>query len=106
MKRFAYSLVGALALTALVGACASTQQQGLDLVTRGVQASGGPVTLGGVKTISEKGTVKQWDPEQSAAAGGEMRRSLALISTLASISAGSTSCSGRSLASVRVRVIC
>ena len=73
MKRFAYLLVGALALTALVGACASTQQQGLDLVTRAVQASGGPVTLGGVKTISEKGTVKQWDPEQSAAAGGEMR---------------------------------
>lgn len=73
MKRFAYLLVAALSIAALAGACASTQQQGLDLVTRAVQASGGPVALGGVKTISEKGTVKQWEPEQSAVAGGEMR---------------------------------
>jgi hypothetical protein len=73
MKRFTYLLVGVLAIAVLAGACASTQQRGLDLVTRAVQASGGPVALGGVKTISEKGTVKQWEPEQSAVAGGEMR---------------------------------
>jgi glyoxylase-like metal-dependent hydrolase (beta-lactamase superfamily II) len=73
MTRFAYLLVAALSIAALTGACASMQEQGLDLVTRAVQASGGPVALGGVKTISQKGTVKQWEPEQSAVAGGEMR---------------------------------
>jgi len=73
MKRFTYLLVGALGIAVLAGACASMQQRGLDLVTRAVQASGGAVALGGVKTISEKGTVKQWEPEQSAVAGGEMR---------------------------------
>jgi len=73
MKRFAFLLVASMGIVALVGACASLQQGGVDLVTRAVQASGGPVALGGVKTIAQKGTVKQWEPEQSAAAGGEMR---------------------------------
>ena len=73
MKRFAFLLVASMGIVALVGACASMQQGGVDLVTRAVQASGGPVALGGVKTIAQKGTVKQWEPEQSAAAGGEMR---------------------------------
>ena len=41
MKRFAYLPVAILSIAALVGACASMQQQGLDLVTRAVQASGG-----------------------------------------------------------------
>jgi glyoxylase-like metal-dependent hydrolase (beta-lactamase superfamily II) len=73
MKRFVFLFVAALSIAALAGACASMQQGGLDLVTRAVQASGGPLALGGVKTIAQKGVVKQWEPEQSAAAGGEMR---------------------------------
>jgi glyoxylase-like metal-dependent hydrolase (beta-lactamase superfamily II) len=44
-----------------------------NLVGRAVSASGGESVLAGVKTWSEKGTVKQWEPEQSAVAGGEMR---------------------------------
>ena len=73
MKRFTFLLAASMSIAALAGACASTQQRGVDLVTRAVQASGGPVALGAVKTISQKGTVKQWEPEQSAVAGGEMR---------------------------------
>ena len=72
MKRFTYLLVGVLGIAVLAGACASTQQRGLDLVTRAVQASGGAVALGGVKTISEQGTVKQWD-RTVRGGGGEMR---------------------------------
>jgi glyoxylase-like metal-dependent hydrolase (beta-lactamase superfamily II) len=53
--------------------CATMGQQGQDLVDRAVQASGGAAALGGVKMLSVRGTVRQWEPEQSAMAGGEMR---------------------------------
>ena len=73
MKRFSAMLAVSLAVSMVVAACASMQTGGRDLVTKAVSAQGGPDALAAVKTISYKATVRQWEPEQSAKAGGEMR---------------------------------
>ncbi|HSB42072.1 MAG TPA: MBL fold metallo-hydrolase [Methylomirabilota bacterium] len=73
MKRAATILGVWLAVSITVGACASMQPGGRDLVARAVQTQGGADTLAGVKSVSYKATVRQWEPEQSAVAGGEMR---------------------------------
>jgi glyoxylase-like metal-dependent hydrolase (beta-lactamase superfamily II) len=73
MKRAATTLAVSLIVSMIVVACASMSGGGRDLVARGVQAQGGPEALASVKTISQKATVKYWEPEQSAVAGGEMR---------------------------------
>lgn len=73
MKRVATTLALSLIVSLVVAACASMSGGGRDLVARGVQAQGGPEALASVKTISQKATVKYWEPEQSAVAGGEMR---------------------------------
>jgi glyoxylase-like metal-dependent hydrolase (beta-lactamase superfamily II) len=73
MKRFSMMLAVSLAVSMAVAACASMQTGGRDLVTKAVSAQGGADALAGVKTISYKATVRQWEPEQSATAGGEMR---------------------------------
>jgi len=63
-----------LAVMLLAASCATTSPpQGQDLVNRAVQAVGGADALAGVKTLSVEGTARQWEPEQSMAAGGEMR---------------------------------
>ena len=62
-----------LAISLVVASCATMQSGSQDLVSRAVQAVGGADALAGVKTVYEKGTVRQWEPEQSAVAGGEMR---------------------------------
>src|SRR5262247_1216917 len=63
-----------LALVLVAASCATTAPpQGQDLVKRAVQAVGGADVLAGVKTLSVEGTARQWEPEQSMAAGGEMR---------------------------------
>src|SRR5262245_53975116 len=49
----------------------SSTTQGLE--SKVVQAQGGADKLAGVKTIIVKGTMRQWEPEQSMTAGGEMR---------------------------------
>ena len=69
MKRAAFLL--AFLLTAV--SCASLQQQSRSQVDRAMQALGGADTLGRIKTLATKGTVRQWEPEQSMVAGGEMR---------------------------------
>ncbi|OLC38873.1 MAG: hypothetical protein AUH81_03180 [Candidatus Rokubacteria bacterium 13_1_40CM_4_69_5] len=69
MKR----VMSILAVSALVVACATTTQRSQDLVSRAVQAIGGADALTAVKTATVKGTVRQWEPEQSIVAGGEMR---------------------------------
>lgn len=69
MKRAA--LVVAISL--LVAACTTMQSQGQSHVSRALAAMGGAEAVAGVKTYYEKGTVKQWEPEQSHTAGGEMR---------------------------------
>ena len=63
-----------LAVILLAASCATmSPPQGQDLVNRAVKAVGGADALAGVKTLSVEGTVRQWEPEQSMAAGGEMR---------------------------------
>jgi glyoxylase-like metal-dependent hydrolase (beta-lactamase superfamily II) len=83
MKRFSKMLAVSLAVAMVAVACASMQPGGRDLVARAISAQGGAETLAGVKTLSYKATVRQWEPEQSATAGGEMR--LAGDSTVVSV---------------------
>ena len=52
--------------------CASGPSREQDLVNRAADAFGGD-TWASVKTVTIKGTVKQWEPEQSDVPGGEMR---------------------------------
>ena len=79
MKRIAF----VLAISLIAASCATSQQASQDPVVRAVHALGGPEALRGVKTVSLKGTVKQWEPEQSMVPGGEMR--LANEATLESV---------------------
>lgn len=69
MKRVAFLI--AFLLTAV--SCASLQQQSRSLVNGAVQALGGAEALARIRTVATKGTVRQWDPEQSMVAGSEMR---------------------------------
>jgi glyoxylase-like metal-dependent hydrolase (beta-lactamase superfamily II) len=62
-----------LAISLVVASCATMQSQSQGLVGRAVTAIGGAEALNAVETVYEKGTVKQWEPEQSQVAGGEMR---------------------------------
>jgi glyoxylase-like metal-dependent hydrolase (beta-lactamase superfamily II) len=68
MKRALFLLLSALFL----GSCATTPSSE-DLVSRALGAMGGADALAKVKTLSARGTMKQWEPEQSFAPGGEMR---------------------------------
>ena len=69
MKRIAFLL----AISLVVVAYATAQQPAEDPVVRAVRAMGGPEALRGIRTVSIKGTAKQWEPEQSKTPGGEMR---------------------------------
>src|SRR5438876_1155277 len=69
MKRAVLMLV----ISLVVVSCATMEQRSEDLVSRAVHAMGGTYTLAGVRTLSVKATVRQWEPEQSMVAGGEMR---------------------------------
>src|SRR5712692_6377474 len=69
MKRAVFLLVVSLAVVS----CATMGRRNQDLVSRAVEAVGGVDKLTAVKTLSVKGTVRQWEPEQSTMAGGEMR---------------------------------
>jgi glyoxylase-like metal-dependent hydrolase (beta-lactamase superfamily II) len=62
----------ALSSAFLLVSCA-TQSPEQSLVNKAVDAMGGAERLGGVKTITFKGTGKQWEPEQSDVPGGEAR---------------------------------
>jgi len=67
MKRtlvFLFSIVG------LASCATNPREQGL--VNRAADAFGGD-TWASVKTVTTKGSVKQWEPEQSDVPGGEMR---------------------------------
>ena len=68
MKRFLFLVL----CTLLTGSCA-TVPSSESLVNRAVDAMGGADALAKVKTLSVRGTMKQWEPEQSFAPGGEMR---------------------------------
>ena len=73
MKRAPIVLATSLAIALIVAACASMSGRGPDLVARAVQAQGGADALASIRTISLKATIRYWEPEQSAVAGGEMR---------------------------------
>src|SRR5262249_30979978 len=62
-----------LALPLRVMSGATMQPSGPELRERAARAMGGADALGGVKTIQMKGPARQWEPEQSLVAGGEMR---------------------------------
>src|SRR5215510_5263523 len=80
-----------LAVMVVAASCATTLPQGQDLVNRAVQAVGGADALAAVKTLSVDGTVRQWEPEQSMAAGGEMRFACASTFTFVSdVATGAT----------------
>jgi glyoxylase-like metal-dependent hydrolase (beta-lactamase superfamily II) len=68
MKRILFLLLSAW----FIGSCATTPSSE-ELVSRALNAMGGADALSKVKTIAVKGTMKQWEPEQSFAPGGEMR---------------------------------
>ncbi len=68
MKHLAF----VVALALIVVSC-GTMQSGQDVVSRAVEAVGGAGALASVKTVAVKGTVRQWEPEQSMVPGGEMR---------------------------------
>ena len=73
MTRAATTLAVSLVIALVAAACASMSGGGPDLVARGLQAQGGADKLTAVKTVSQKATVRNWEPEQSMVAGGEMR---------------------------------
>ena len=62
-----------LAVVLAVMSCATAQPQGQALITRAIEAMGGMDALAAVRTLSVKGTARQWDPEQSMTPSGEMR---------------------------------
>jgi glyoxylase-like metal-dependent hydrolase (beta-lactamase superfamily II) len=64
-----------------VGSCA-TMPSPQDLVSRALDAMGGADSLAKVKTLTVKGTMKQWEPESSFAPGGETRFANTLEFTL------------------------
>jgi len=67
-----HALVVLFSILGLVS-CATGPSRERDLVNRAVDAMGGADKLAGINTISVKGTMKQWEPEQSDVPGGEMR---------------------------------
>jgi len=62
-----------LVVTFVLLSCRSNRESQPDLVSRAVQALGGKDALSSVKTLLVKGSVRQWEPEQSIVAGGEPR---------------------------------
>src|SRR5262245_2315324 len=90
MKRIAL-LLAVMLVAASCTTTTSQQPQGQDLVSRAVQAVGGADALARVKTITVQGTVRQWEPEQSMDAGGEMSFACAATFTLVSdVASGAT----------------
>jgi len=65
-----FAVFSALSLLSCATTGPSREQ---DLVNRAIDAMGGAQALGGINTILVKATMRQWEPEQSDAPGGEMR---------------------------------
>jgi glyoxylase-like metal-dependent hydrolase (beta-lactamase superfamily II) len=61
-----------LCLSFVVGSCATMSSNQQALVERAATAIGGD-TLAKARTVWVKGSTKQWEPEQSSVAGGDMR---------------------------------
>src|ERR1043165_2828050 len=65
--------LSALAAAFGLASCATGPSKEQQLVTKAVEAPGGAQAIADVRTISWKGSLKQWEPEQSDVPGGEMR---------------------------------
>ncbi len=74
MKRL-LSAAFALVLAAAIAACTTTPQRGSDpaLVERALDAMGGAAALAQMKSMRLTASMRQWEPEQSHVAGGEMK---------------------------------
>jgi glyoxylase-like metal-dependent hydrolase (beta-lactamase superfamily II) len=66
-----HALIALSSAVLLVSCATPTREQ--SLVSRAVEAAGGAERLASLKTISVKGNVRHWEPEQSDAPGGEPR---------------------------------
>ncbi len=71
MKRLLLCVAAAVVL----GSCASTATRTGELIDRSVRALGGAEALQKIHSVALTGTAHHWAPEQSPAAGGEMRYS-------------------------------
>ena len=72
MKRlFVLPLAFAAAFSLM--SCATGPSREQTMVSKAVQALGGAQAIADIRTISYKGSQKQWEPEQSDVPGGEMR---------------------------------
>src|SRR5437867_3452542 len=69
MRRIAVLLLASL----VVVTAATASPRSDNLVSKAVQALGGESALANVKTVAVKGTIRQWEPEQSVMPGGDMR---------------------------------
>src|SRR2546425_9645285 len=69
MRRIAVLLLASL----VVVSAATASPRSDNLVSKAVQALGGESALANVKTVAVKGTIRQWEPEQSVMPGGDMR---------------------------------
>ena len=63
----------ALCSTLVLLSCSTPPTKEQSLVSRGIEAMGGADRIAAIKSLSAKGTIKQWEPEQSDMAGGDMR---------------------------------
>ena len=63
----------AFLLASVLLACATPQTKEQTLVNRAVDALGGAERLAALNSVYAKGSLKQWEPEQSDTAGGEAR---------------------------------
>lgn len=69
MKR---TFVALFSVLGLLG-CATGPTREHGLVNRAVDAMGGAQALAAINTVTVKGTLRQWEPEQSDVPGGDMR---------------------------------
>jgi glyoxylase-like metal-dependent hydrolase (beta-lactamase superfamily II) len=73
VMRYALMISAALLVAAGPGQPALAQTGPLDLIKQAIEAQGGAMELGSIKTISAKGDAKHWEPGQSNSVNGESR---------------------------------
>jgi glyoxylase-like metal-dependent hydrolase (beta-lactamase superfamily II) len=73
MLRSILAVVSAVVSVLALLSCATGPSRHQGLVDKAIAAMGGADALSGVRTASVKGTLRQWEPEQSETPGGEMR---------------------------------
>jgi glyoxylase-like metal-dependent hydrolase (beta-lactamase superfamily II) len=73
MRRTFIALVSALVAIFGLLSCATGPSKEQQLVSKAVEAMGGAQALADLRNVSWKGSLKQWEPEQSDVPGGEMR---------------------------------